>query len=110
MDMKKKADDAAIKKLIEVMSKLMGDDVKGVEVEIEKKEGEEPEAGESEKHEIAEGAEEEKSEHMIDDDMAEQIAGEHVAKEPGYYSEEDDEDEDEKEKMKRLMDEYSRIK
>jgi hypothetical protein len=111
-DMEKDADDKALKKLVDVMSELMGKDVGAMKVSAVSPK-------------VARGAEEEMGEHTIDEGTADQLAADHISKDPEAYDGtkehedaeppefeagekadgDDDEDEDD---MRKLMEEYSK--
>lgn len=101
----------AIEELLMKLKHMTGDSIgkKKVEIEVESEGGE--------KDEMTKGMEDEK-EHTPDDLEAQKIAGDHLAKDPKYYSKlekagladgekEDEEDEDEKEMLLR---EYLKLK
>ena len=100
----------AIEELLMKLKQMTGDKLgkKKVEIEVE---------SEGEDDEMSKGMEDEK-EHTTDDLEAQKIAGDHLAKDPKYYSKlekagladgekEDEEDEDEKEM---LLKEYLKLK
>lgn len=103
----------AIEELLMKLKQMTGDKLgkKKVEIEVESE-------GEGEDDEMSKGMKDEK-EHTEDDLEAQKIAGDHLAKDPKYYSklekagladgEKEDEEEDEDEK-EMLLKEYLKLK